>query len=723
VWFVGAAALALGAGYIYLSSRAYNATEAATVAEFAVRQRVLAQEAARGIEFYFNTLTKSLRPLALDPAIQALDEAATRRDLKLKSAELSPLGVWDVGVFDASGKLRYSATDTAIEGADFSSRRYYLDAKAARSTDSRVVEFVVMERAGSGRKGLFVGVPMFTGNMVEGSGEPPAAFVGIVACVANLDYLANEFVASATMSAGGHAFLLDDAASILWCVDPTSVGRNIVKDGDAFPELVALARRMQAGESGTGEFVYHRLDAATKRYLPDATERKLVGFAPIRVADKPWSIGVWAPKADALALLRSARRAHQTELAVVILVLLAAAGSAIVLLSRINRVLDHRVRHRTRQIEESQCRLRHTLDQVEASEREMAAATKKVSELIDTAAREQVLGTYYDNPHLVTCWRERDCKHSWCPVHGREGVRCWQVEGTYCDRERATSFAEKVLKCRECVVYRKSCPDRLTELAEGFNNMMCLLARKAEELRHVRYQAIERERMATIGQMAAGIAHEISNPMASLFSLVQLLRSAPLDDHAKENVALMQTCIERIARTVREIVDFGRPATKEEWTLGSVERIVRDTVNLLRYDRRARRLDIAVEFEPGLPSTLIIEHQLQQVFTNLMVNAFDAMHGQGKLSIRGWRADGAIDVAIADTGEGMRPEQMSHIFEPFYTTKAGQKGTGLGLALSYSIMQRHGGTIKVESQLGKGSTFTVSIPIRSPAADDIEERR
>ena len=117
--------------------------------------------------------------------------------------------------------------------------------------------------------------------------------------------------------------------------------------------------------------------------------------------------------------------------------------------------------------------------------------------------------------------------------------------------------------------------------------------------------------------------------------------------------------------------------------------------------------------EPGLPDTLLIAHQLQQVFTNLMVNAFDAMHGQGKLTIRGWRANGAIEVAIADTGEGMRPEQMSHLFEPFYTTKAGQKGTGLGLALSYSIVQRHGGAIRVESEPGKGSTFTVSIPIRS----------
>ncbi|MBM4040389.1 MAG: hypothetical protein FJ290_17925 [Planctomycetes bacterium] len=562
-WVVGAVALAAGAAYALLASRGYKATEAATVEEFTLRQRVLAQEAARGIEFYFNTLTKALRPLALDPAVQALDEEAVRRDLKLKAQELGPLGVWDVGVIDAEGVLRFSATDSPIEGADFSSRHYFEEAKAAPSSDSRVVELVTMESRGGGRRGLLVGVPMFTGSMVEGSAEPPAQFLGIVACVANLDYLAGELIAPATISGGGHAFLLDEKGDVLWCVDPASIGTNVFRHAAAFPQLCAVAREMQAGKAGTGEFVYCKFDDATGHYVADATERKLIGYAPIRVArepvagnGRPWSLGVWAPKADALALLRSARRAHHVEMAVVILAIATAAGVAVILLSRINRILDRRVRERTRQLEESQSQLRETLGRVEASERNLAAATA-------------------------------------------------------------------------------------------------------------------------------------------------------------EYVALMQSSIERVAKIVREIVDFGRPAAKEEWTHTSVERILRDTVSLLRYDRRARKLDVTVGFEPGLPDTRLIEHQLQQVFTNLMVNAFDAMGGQGKLTIRGRRAAEAIEVAIADTGEGMRPEQLRHIFEPFYTTKAGQKGSGLGLALSYSIVQRHGGTIRVESQPGKGSTFTVAIPIRS----------
>jgi hypothetical protein len=126
--------------YTLVASRTYEATEAATVAEFAQRQRVLAQEAARGIEFYFDALTKALRPLALDPAIQTLNEAAVRRDLALKSAELGPLGVWDVGVFDADGKLRFSATDPQVEGGtsrpDATTRRRKPPHRAARESSS-----------------------------------------------------------------------------------------------------------------------------------------------------------------------------------------------------------------------------------------------------------------------------------------------------------------------------------------------------------------------------------------------------------------------------------------------------------------------------------------------------------------------------------------------------------------------------------------------------------
>jgi signal transduction histidine kinase len=241
----------------------------------------------------------------------------------------------------------------------------------------------------------------------------------------------------------------------------------------------------------------------------------------------------------------------------------------------------------------------------------------------------------------------------------------------------------------------------------------------AAELQQSRYHAIQQERMAAIGQMAAGIAHEVSNPLTSLYSLVQVLSSSSAgDEQTTARLALMQQSIERISKIVRQIVDFGRPISSEEWLYSDVGKIILDTLHLLRYDRRAQGVEMTTDLDPLLPRTMIIEHQLQQVFMNIALNALDAMNGRGKLSVRAARNNGAIEVVFTDTGEGMTTEEIRRVFEPYYTTKAARFGTGLGLALSYNIIRKHGGTILVQSEKGKGSTFAVSIPLRGPQGDN-----
>jgi signal transduction histidine kinase len=241
----------------------------------------------------------------------------------------------------------------------------------------------------------------------------------------------------------------------------------------------------------------------------------------------------------------------------------------------------------------------------------------------------------------------------------------------------------------------------------------------AAELQQSRYHAIQQERMAAIGQMAAGIAHEVSNPLTSLYSLVQVLSSSPAgDEQTTARLALMQQSIERISKIVRQIVDYGRPISSEDWLYGDLGKIILDTLQLLRYDRRAQGVEMTTDLDPLLPRTMIIEHQMQQVFMNIALNALDAMNGRGRLAVRAGQNNGSIEVVFTDTGEGMTRDEIQHIFEPYYTTKAARFGTGLGLALSYNIIRKHGGTILVQSEKGKGSTFAVSIPLRGPQGDN-----
>ena len=836
-WVIGAVALVLVAGIVLLDEHFSRATARDRVAEFNQRRLALANEVAHRVELYFTMLATALRPLAEDAEIARLDPAACRREVKLKSEELKLFGVKDVGIIDAGGIMRYSATAPAVEGSDFSARAYFQDARLQTSTKNSVVGFVDFEGLRPGERGALVGVPFFGPG---GEGNPPSSpvpFAGLAGCIVKLDYLAQEFVAPIRPSERGHAFLMDHEGRVLWSPESSPVGRDLVAQSKGFSEFQGVIERMMAGESGAVECPYYRFDESTRRYARDS-EQVSIAYAPVRVGKRPWAIGIWAPTEDALSLIQAAHQRHRIVVALCVLVILLGSLCALAISFRLSRILEGRVASKTKELRDAHERLLMVLDsldaivcvgdiekhevlfvnraarrllgdaagktcwqtlqsdrtgpcelcpkqdlldatgeptgvhiqeiestatgrtyevhcrafrwvdgqmvglliafditerrrqeqliveqgnrlqeqqaQLVAAQERLASATAHVSELVDTAAQEQEFETHYANPSLVACWQARACQKTWCPCHGREPMRCWQVEGTFCDREKPATFAEKVISCRSCEVFRRSCPDRLTELAEGFNNLMFLYARKTEEMRNLRYHAIQRDRMATIGQMAAGIAHEIGNPVASLFSLIHLLKASAGSEEEKGRFALMQQCIERISKIVREIVEFGRPIKSEDWTYGDVEKVVQDTLRLLRYDHRTRNVAVSVEFELGMPKTMLIEHQLQQIFMNVMLNAFDAMHGTGTLTVRGWRTDGAIEVSIADTGEGMLPEQLQHIFEPFYTTKAARKGTGLGLALSYNIVQRHGGSIRVQSEVGKGSTFTVSIPLRKP---------
>jgi len=700
-----ATALALLVLLLFLAHSASESTERAAAEEFRRQGLMLAKEASDSIEFYVQMLTKALRPLTRSQSVLSNTPGEIRHLLDLKAQELKDSGVRDVGLIDSEGVLRFSAMHPQIEGADFSRREYFQRARGVAPDGlEAIIDFVDVD--GVDPPGaLFVGVPIAR-PLPGGQGKE---FAGIIACVVDFRFVAARFVEPIQQSPRGHAFLLDGKGTVLSAPVRSTVGSHVLTgcgDLEAFRQVVG---EMTRGKTGTGEYKHYARNEETGEYGDDL-EAILIAFAPVEIGKSHWSIGVWSPKADALSDIRSARNLQHLVVGFSTLIILAGATGALTICAKLRGMLRKEVNLKTVELREKQ-------EQIESSNRELAAATSKVSELIETAARELVLGNYFENPNLVTCWQERGCTNTWCPVHGKTGLRCWQTEGTFCDNDRAETFAEKVTKCRVCDVYKQSCPDRLTELAEGFNTMMHLLRHKVEEMRQLRYRALQRERMATIGQMAAGIAHEIDNPIASLFSLVQLLRESGLDDENLSRLSLMQQCIERISKTVREVVDFGRPVGEDDWTEVDVVKCLEDAVRLLCYDRRARNVAVAMDFEPDLPTTRAVKHQLQQVFMNILVNALDAMHGRGRLSVGGRRVGDTLEFTITDTGDGMEPEQILHIFEPFYTTKAGQKGTGLGLALSMSSIQRHGGAIHVESEVGKGSTFVITIPIRSTDGD------
>jgi signal transduction histidine kinase len=229
-------------------------------------------------------------------------------------------------------------------------------------------------------------------------------------------------------------------------------------------------------------------------------------------------------------------------------------------------------------------------------------------------------------------------------------------------------------------------------------------------LKKLQAQIDQSEKLAVIGQIAAGVAHEIGNPLASISSLVQILQRKNQDSFIEDQLAIIKENIDRITKIVRELVDFSRSPSYET-ALQDITTVIKTALGIVKYDKRVRKVKFETDLQNELPMVSIAADQLLQVFVNILLNALDAIEGNGIIGVKSYSDGKKVLVEIQDNGCGMDQITISKIFDPFFTTKDVGKGTGLGLSVSYGIIKRFKGEIKVDSFLKEGSIFTISIPI------------
>jgi two-component system sensor histidine kinase HydH len=240
---------------------------------------------------------------------------------------------------------------------------------------------------------------------------------------------------------------------------------------------------------------------------------------------------------------------------------------------------------------------------------------------------------------------------------------------------------------------------------------LVLLLRDLREIRELQDKVRRSERLASLGRLAAGVAHEIRNPLSSIRGFAQyFMRRLKGQEEEQGYASIMVKEVDRLNRVISELLDFARPKEPHREPQ-ALEEIIDYSLKLLQSEFSQLKIKVEKSFEPDLPKVEVDRDQISQAFLNLFLNSLESMEGEGKIkvSLKRMSQPPALEVAIMDTGRGIAREDLGKVFEPFFSTK--RKGSGLGLAIVHQIVEGHGGDIAVDSQEGRGTTFRITLPV------------
>lgn len=360
--------------------------------------------------------------------------------------------------------------------------------------------------------------------------------------------------------------------------------------------------------------------------------------------------------------------------------------------------------------------LKNMMNKIIEGKEEADTTIKTVSVLIDRVEKEKSVNVRYENNYLVRCREVKKCDNTKCLAYNSDNLRCWQMVGTHSGDKLTEICAQNIQSCDECEVFQKATPTLITKIGESFNSMMFILDKKEKELRGMQAKLLQSHKIAAIGQLAGGLAHEINNPMGAILGFSQSIVSEIKEDN---DLYIPIKTIEREAIRCKKILGdlftFSR-ASKTVAEMIDINTVIAETLSLIEMQTKVVNVRIIKDFEKDLPQIMANKGQIQQVIMNICNNAIYEMPQGGNLTISTKleavdEKTKQIRISIADTGKGIPDEIIGKIFEPFFTTKEVGKDTGLGLSLCYEIVQKHNGTIEVQSEVGKGTTFLIGLPV------------
>jgi PAS domain S-box-containing protein len=692
--------------------------------QFNKQQLLLAREVAINVEGFIDHVSDNLTVISQLPEIQKIQESPRSRAVaEAITVQIQDETLVTVRVLDRQGVVLYDSAYPGREGTDLSRTDYFRKARGLRRHEKLVTELLASPDQKPEAKQFIVATPIHQNLRNPRLYE----FNGVVLAVLSIDGITQKYLSPVKSGTRGYAWMMDNAGTLLYHpTQPQMVGKNLYHtDRTCFKchKSFDMEKKMTEGKAET--FGY---------YEAPGGENKLAAFYKIPIGSKSWLVVVSAPYSDVIALMRKSRIFYSLLIVSIFITTLVASGVSIFTYKKQIKA-EEKAKHLENQqrLEREILLAKNYLENIIESTKTnlMVLDRQFMVKTVNTAQattlgrpKQDILGRPffglfpenlrpYNGIPIESLFQIKEYKITGIepePIYLDMNVSPLRVEGEVVGIIITSSNVTKRVLLEEAIKkYTVELEDKVDKGAAT--------AKKLEQ------QVLHSEKLAALGRLAAGVAHEIGNPLTSISTFAQILREMATDEFAQSSLDIINNHIRRITEIVRQMSTFSRPDSSNI-KLHQVNDILKSSLDLMRLDKRMKStIQIETSLDPSIPKTMIDEGQIAQVFINIILNALDAMPDGGKLTaatrtVRDEEGREFIHICLSDTGVGISESDFEKIFDPFYTTKEPGKGTGLGLSVTYNIVKRFRGDIKVQSEIGKGTTFTVILPVQTEQKEE-----
>jgi two-component system, NtrC family, sensor kinase len=620
------------------------------------------------------------------------------------------LNVVNFQIVDSRGIIKFNRSSPALVGMDVADRVYFTKTRELPKGEVYISELMKLHEMNPDKRYVVISTPMFNAGKYAG-----AALFAI-----SVDDIAGEFVSQIRMGDKGYAWVMDSQGKLVYHPEhPEMIGRRVTK---AAKSCYKCHRSFDA----ENKILEGRMEYGV--YTAPMGEDKLISYSRARVGSESWLVCVTMPYSEVTGLIAKSMQLYSWLISLIFITVIGTSVFFIVLVEK-KTAADERAKYAAEledRIQERTSELTSEKEKLHAILSGFGAGVSLIDDQYNVQWANEVITSKSLNPVGRKCYAAFRNRITPCP----ECV----MGAVFQNGEIAqTEIVCRKQGARPDVAWDETRGDLLATLTqESVGNFQIIIApikdpdghvRQAVELiqdisamRRLEQQMMHSEKLAALGRISAGIAHEIGNPLTAIYSYVQILQGNVYDEFTNNTLDTVAFHLNRIREILQQMSGFSRSYTMEKAPV-DLNEAAKAAFDLIGgHGDSMKGIHLESSYCPEKLMVMADEKWLVSVFVNLALNALDAMPENGTLSVRTYlekhktTGDKCV-VDVTDTGIGIAPENLNRIFDPFYTTKQTGKGTGLGLAVSYNIIKDLKGEISVESQVGEGTTFRVRLPL------------